>query len=203
MQRAVGIVWASPIRYRGSTVLLCCCTLFLGGLCGLMAANQVSGVGSSMLSEYTASLVEMTKGGQILRPDFLHLIWSNLRWPLFAFIACFTLAAMAILPVLLFSRGFLLSFAIGSMIRIMPNGGFRAALILFVLTALATLPALLLLCCSGMEHAAIRLQEKKRTRFYLSPRLAFGVAIGMLAGIFSEGYLVPVFFSALCHSIAG
>ena len=200
MRRVVGGAWHVATVHSRTCVYICIATFFLGGLCGIFSAGHVDGVGAEALWFYMQSFLHVAQSGQLRSPDFAGLIWTIFRWPLFTIICSMTIAGSVLIPALLLGRGFLLFFALSSLLRIMPSGGV-VVFVLLGLSALCSVPALLILSIQGLQHVGI--QRVKRERFHLPPRLIVGILSGFVACLLVDYYVVPVLFSALSHGMVG
>ena len=197
MRKIVGTTWVAATNHSNICVYICIASFFLGGLCGIFAARQLDGTGVAALTFYMQSFFHLAQNGPLISADFAELLWTFFRWPIFAVLCSMTVAGLALIPFLLMSRGFLLFFALSSLLRTIPSGG--VVFVLLGLSALWSVPALIVLCVQGFQRA--QRQRTRRERFYLSPRLVVGIMGGFLAGVLIDYYAVPVLFSALFHAL--
>ena len=197
MRRVVGTAWFVAINHSRICVYICIATFFLGGLCGIFAARQLDGIDVETLTFYMQSFFRLAQNGTLISADLAELLWMFFRWPIFAVLCSMTAAGLVLIPFLLMSRGFLLFFALSSLLRTIPSGG--VVFVLLGLSALCSVPALIVLSVQGFRHAQI--QRIRRERFYLPPRFTAGVLGGFFAGVLIDCYAVPVLFSALSHAL--
>lgn len=152
----------------------------LGALLGCLLAAQVGGGGNDSLSAYLQSYLTAAQTGAVLQPGVLAIAWETLRWPLFAFLMGFTALGMMGIPVLFAIRGFLLSFAVSSFVRIFGGAGAILAFFAFGLTGLVAVPVLFVLGVQGFAAS-----RELAGRFFGNDKrpLPFGRAYLLRCGI--------------------
>ena len=109
-----------------------------GALTGLLLAAQVGGEGQESLSAY------------------LQVYWEAARWPLLTLLLSFTSLGAVGIPAIFAVRGFLLSFAVASFVRIFGGAGAILAFFAFGFTGTISLPVLFLLGVQGLLSALAR-----------------------------------------------
>ena len=200
MRRLVGATWFSAVEHHSLCVHICVAAFFIGGLFGIFAGRSVNSYGAEALSLHLRLFLQAAQGGYLASSTPLELIWMIFRWPFLIVIFSMTVGGVALIPVLLLGRGFLLCFACSSLLAVVPGGG-GVIFVLLCLSALFSVPALLVLSAQGLCHAGA--QRIKRERFYLPPRLAAGVLGGFILCFLIDYYVVPMLVSALSHSVGG
>ena len=141
-------------------------------------------------------------GSVVLSPGLLSVLWESVRWPLFAFLMGFTALGVLGIPTLFAVRGFLLSFAVSSFVRMFGGTGGILAFFAFGITGLAAVPALFVLGFAGARELAGRALSGKKGVFPFGR--AYWVRCALCAGAVAlsavlEYWAVP----ALLCSVAG
>ena len=85
----------------------------------------------------------------------LSVVWSTIRWPVFAVLMGFTGLGLLGIPVLFSIRGFLLSFAITSFVRMFGGVGGVLAFLTFGVTGLVAIPVLFVLGVQSLAAARL------------------------------------------------
>lgn len=169
----------------------------MGLIAGTLMAGMVSGVGGDALSVYLESFLAMARTGDADTPALLPLLWELFRWPVAAVLLSLTLAGLVCLPLLFALRGFLLSFAIGSFVRMFGCVGCLLAVPVFGISGLAALPVLFVLGVLGWNKLQIRVSkpaaERKRTVLFGKAQLVqCGICTGVLCVcVLLERFVVP------------
>ena len=122
----------------------------IGALAGILLAAQVGGEGQESLSIYLQSYLEAAKTGNAIPPEPLAALWETIRWPLLTLLFGFTALGAIGIPIIFIVRGFLLSFAVSSFVRIVGGAGAILAFFAFGFTGLISLPVLFLLGVQGL-----------------------------------------------------
>lgn len=152
----------------------------LGGLLGCLLAAQVGGGGNDSLTAYLQSYLTAARTGAVTQPGLLPIVWETLRWPLFTFLMGFTALGMLGIPVLFAIRGFLLSFAVSSFVRLFGGAGAILAFFAFGLTGLVAVPVLFVLGVQGFASS-----RELAGRFFGNDKrpLPFGRAFLLRCGV--------------------
>lgn len=98
-----------------------------------------------MLHAYVTGYLTAARAGEAAPPHMLSVVWSTIRWPVFAVLMGFTGLGLLGIPVLFSIRGFLLSFAITSFVRMFGGVGGVLAFLTFGVTGLVAIPVLFVL----------------------------------------------------------
>ena len=125
----------------------------LGALVGLLLAAQVDGDGQESLSTYLLAYLEAARTGTATPPEPTAALWETARWPLLTLVLSFTAIGAVGIPVIFAVRGFLLSFAVSSFVRIFGGAGAILAFFAFGFTGMLSLPALFLVGVQGFLSA--------------------------------------------------
>ncbi|MEG0764884.1 MAG: stage II sporulation protein M [Pseudoflavonifractor sp.] len=124
---------------------------FLGGIAGCVLAAKVAGGGDESLNAYLSGFLAVAKAGELVAPSMLTLIWESMRWALLTVLLSFTALGLVGIPLLFCTRGFLLSFAIASFVRLPGGTGMLLALVVFGLSGCLAVPALFVLGAQGFS----------------------------------------------------
>ena len=95
------------------------------------------------------------RAGEAAPPHMLSVVWSTIRWPVFAVLMGFTGLGLLGIPVLFSIRGFLLSFAITSFVRMFGGVGGVLAFLTFGVTGLVAIPVLFVLGVQSLAAARL------------------------------------------------
>lgn len=178
--------------------------LFLGGsVAGCIAAGVIRD-DSGALTEYIRSYLSALEQDRAL-VRFFPVLWETMRFPLAVFLLSLTALGVVGLPILFALRGFLLSYAVSALFRLLGAQGLLLAFVLFGVSALFWMPALFELGVQGLLGSYGLLRRVTGDGRY---PLRFGggffvrsgvcaAAVCLCAGV--ECFAVPV----LLHMIAG
>ena len=146
------IVGFGPVPLDGlaPTLAVLSAAFSVGALVGLLLAAKVAGAGQESLSAYLQSYLEAAKAGNATPPELPTALWEAARWPLLTLLLSFTALGAVGIPAVFAVRGFLLSFAVSSFVRVLGGAGAVLAFFAFGVTGLITLPTLFLLGVQGM-----------------------------------------------------
>lgn len=153
MRKRIVHIWDVPAGGLLSALCVVSVCFAAGGLLGWVLAAQVGGGGNDSLTAYLQSYLAAAQSGQAAAPDLLSVLWETLRWPLFTFFMSFTALGVLGIPVLFAMRGFLLSFAVSSFVRMFGGAGGVLAFFAFGLTGLVAVPVLFVLGTQGFMAA--------------------------------------------------
>lgn len=161
--RILDLPWAA---WLPGLVLLSACFLF-GSIAGCLLAGGVAEAESGTLAAYVEGYLTAARSGSLEVPGTLTVLWETARWPLLTFLLAFTALGMIGLPVLFAVRGFLLSFAVASFIRVLGGAGSILAFLLFGVNGLLTIPVLFVLGVQGISSCRVLASrlvgERRRT----------------------------------------
>ena len=108
-----------------------------------------------MLHAYVTGYLTAARAGEAAPPHMLSVVWSTIRWPVFAVLMGFTGLGLLGIPVLFSIRGFLLSFAITSFVRMFGGVGGALAFLTFGVTGLVAIPVLFVLGVQSLAAARL------------------------------------------------
>ncbi len=152
-KRIVGF-WDMPQGGITPALAVLSAAFAVGALVGLLLAAQVGGEGQESLSTYLQAYLAAAKTGSAAPPEPAAVVWEAVRWPLLTLLLSFTALGAVGIPAIFAVRGFLLSFAVSSFVRIFGGAGAILAFFAFGFTGLISLPALFLLGVQGLLSAA-------------------------------------------------
>lgn len=174
-------------------VMILSASFLLGTVLGCLAAGGVGESETGPLTNYIQRFLLAAREGRMLRPEFPAILWETVRWPLLTVLFSFTVLGLAGIPALFFLRGFLLSFAVASFVRVLGGEGMVLALLIFGTTAVISIPVIFVLGMQGFSSCrrlALRLLEGKRS----GAAPAYGQTFYLRCGLCSAALLVSVFF---------
>ena len=123
------------------TVVLFVC--FLGaGAAGCLVVSAAGQQGVDSLSAFLRDYLSMLEEGSGTSPGIWPVMWELCRWPLLVLLLGFTALGAVAVPVVFCVRGFLLSYAMASFVRVFGAAGLFAAFAVFGMTALVSVPVL-------------------------------------------------------------
>lgn len=141
--------------------------------CWTVAAAGSTGIDT--LSSFLRDYLNLLDDGSALSPSIWAVIWELCRWPALVLLLGFTALGAVAIPAMFCVRGFLLSYALASFVRVFGVTGIFAAFAVFGMTALVSVPVLF---CMGAFA------------FPSSLRLAAGVLGSRQAGLFPKEKLL-------------
>ena len=139
-------------RLRPTLTVLSACFV-LGGLLGCLLAAYVSAGGEDALSVYLDTYLTAIRAGTLNAPDPLAALWENLRYCTICALFGFTALGAFLIPALFLARGFLLTFAMASLVRRLGSGGLLLSFAALGIPAVMTVPPLFLLGVQGFLTA--------------------------------------------------
>mgnify|MGYP006891728372 CR=1 FL=1 len=107
------------------------------------------------VNAYVTGYLTAARAGEAVPPHMLSVVWSTIRWPVFAVLMGFTGLGLLGIPVLFSIRGFLLSFAITSFVRMFGGVGGVLAFLTFGVTGLVAIPVLFVLGVQSLAAARL------------------------------------------------
>lgn len=137
---------------QAAVVPMLCMAFLLGSIAGCIAAGLVHIENGGQLTNYLYGCLDgFVQEDAPVR--FFRVLWQTIRIPLGALVLSFTALGILGLPLLFAMRGFMLCYAISIFYRVFGAVGLLLALILFGITAILWLPALLRIGTQGMVSA--------------------------------------------------
>lgn len=186
MRKRIVRIWDVPLGSVLTALGIIAAAFSLGALAGMLLVSQVGGSGHDSLSAYLESYLRAAQAGTAAAPGLAAILWETIRWPLFTFLMGFTALGAVGVPVLFAARGFLLSFAVSSFVRMFGGAGAILAFFSFGLTGMVAIPTLFVL---GVQS------------FAAAHKLAVGARGGGKRPVpFGQAYLIR---SGLCAAALG
>ena len=185
MRRAVAGVWDVPGEGGGPALAAVGISFFLGSAAGCLLASAAGGSGVESLTAYVQGFLSAAEKGSVQPPALLPLMWEVLRWPVLTVGLGFTALGVLGIPILFSVRGFLLSFAVSSFVRMFGSEGCFAAALIFGVSGAVSIPALFVLGVQGLT-ASVRLAGRTigESRRGSPFGRAYFVRCGMCVGAF-------------------
>lgn len=134
--------WTFSFGQSGTLVFLSVLFLF-GGIVGCFFSRFSIGVESESLVSYLADYMALVQKGE-MRKDFWNTAWNEFRYVLFIALFGMTPFKRVGVPLVLFLRGFFLSFSVGCLVQTFGAGGICLGAFLFLLPAFFWGPVLFL-----------------------------------------------------------
>lgn len=151
MRRTVAGLWDVPSEGVTPALVAVSACFFAGSVAGCLLCANVAGGGGDSLSVYLRAFLAAAGTGDVGSVPLFPLLWEVLRWPLLAVLLGFTALGLLFIPVLFAIRGFLLSFAVSSFVRMFGGAGGVLAFLVFGIPELAAIPALFVLGVQGLQ----------------------------------------------------
>lgn len=146
-------IWDLPSNGVTAALIIMAVVFFIGGLAGCTLAGRAEGGGEAALSGYLDGFLNVAVSGEMVKPEFILLLWKVIRWPFLAFILGFTPIGLIGVPVLFLIRAFLLSFSIASFFHVLGIKGLFFAFSVLGITGLLYVPVLFVLGIQSFLNA--------------------------------------------------
>lgn len=156
------------------------------------------GYQNSDLGSYLSEYFRLAACGG-LRFTFSSVIWDIFKWPFAILLFGCTLLGSVIIPLLVFLRGFLLSYASACLIIFFGYDGFAVALTLFFITVVLELPVFFVFADEFLRSngkICFKSGSRDSVNFHFGLLLT-GVGVLIIASIF-QWIAVPGLFTAVC-----
>ncbi len=151
MRRTVAGIWDVPADGAAPALIVLAASFFLGAAAGCILASRVDGDALEGLGSYISAFLAASGAGEVTAPALLPLLWETLRWPLITAVLGFTALGLLGIPILFAVRGFLLSFAAASFVKVLGGTGGLLAFLLFGISGMVSVPALFVLGVQGFN----------------------------------------------------
>lgn len=206
MRKRIVRFWDMPPGHAAPALVLLSAAFAAGALAGLLMAARVDGGGQESLGSYLHAYLEAAKTGGAVPPELAPALWESARWPLLTLLLSFTVLGVVGIPAVFVVRGFLLSFAVSSFVRIFGAAGAILAFFAFGFSGTISLPVLFVLGVQGLLSAlnlAGRTAGGGRGPVVLRDR-AFWMRVGLCAGgliltALLECWAVPVLLASVAE----
>lgn len=158
----------SGVRREGIALcFLLACFIFAGVLGCSFAAASSQAQKASLSVFLRAYMTLFAEGCQ--PPSVWSVCTDFFLWPLLVLLAGVSSPGVALIPLMLAARGFLLSYAISSFYFTFGLPGIGAAAVVFGLTLCSVVPALFAVGCPAFLASAAALRGRGRSRPIISP----------------------------------
>lgn len=189
---------------KGLPLLLVSAGFALGTLSGCLFVASVSGGGNAALMAYITDFFLAAQSGTLTGPGLFSAGWTVLRWPLLVILLGCTVVRFVGIPVVLFLRGFLLSFTAAAFVVVLGRVGVLFAFLLLGVGSLVTVPVLFILSARSLAYPAQTSQKGRKgiLRQFTEPAETLTnilCALALLLATLWEAYLVPVIISGASH----
>ncbi len=197
MKKKVTKVLYLPASGNTAILLILSIAFLLGCFAGCVLTNQLGEQGVETLCSYLDGFLSTFHAEQLVFPEFYVTLFEILRWPLIVVVFGTTPLGLVGIPIIFLLRGFLLSFSIASVFRVMGLSGLWVSLILFGITAVIYVPVLFnfgvqFFQVSGYSVSRFNGESKKCTSISrtLIIRSVIGIILFVLCA-FIECFITP------------
>lgn len=200
-------VWSISDAAYVVPVILLTSLFLLGGAAGCLMSSWVGGGGSDGLAEYIRSYLLTAQEGTGSAPSVPALLWDVFRYPAAVWALGFTALGLVGIPAVFAVRGFFLSFAISSFVRMFGGYGLMLAAVVFGIPSAFSIPVLFVLGSQGWvasRSLAERLSGgRRRTSPYDRPYWGrCGMcAAGLLLCVWVEQFVTVRLLAAMAGSL--
>lgn len=195
--RKMGRRLRSAPAWDGLTRLAFLAICFAVGALGGFFFSGWTGENPALL-EYLNRYFQMAGQGNGVDPSLWSSVWDLVRWPLAAFLLGSTAFGIVGVPVLLGVRGFLLSFAAATFVRLFGLPGMAVSLAAFGVTALVAVPVLFAVSADAFRQAQGRLSGE-RPPTWCQRLQAFPPCAGLLVlAVALQQTVMPALLCAVC-----
>lgn len=176
-----------------------------GTILGTFIAGSIDNSGNSAMYGDINNYIKLIESGSFERADFLSAAFSAYKYHVLVIFLGLSIPGFVVIPVVSGVRGFYLSFSIAAFIRVFGSGGALAAIGLFGLTAIITVPCLFILsaqsfnasyglCQTIRGKTKILLAQNYSGAYFLRCIICLAV---LFLSVIVEIYLTPWFVSAV------
>lgn len=182
-----------PAAVLLSAIFLCGC------IAGTFAASNISS--GSEVSKYINLYIQMAREhpdtGSLLGLAFL----NSFKYHVLAVLFGLSVLGVGLVPLVVLVRGFTLSFAVTSFVKVLGNGGFLLAFYAFGIQCIITLPCLIILASQALTMSASLVSNgRKKIGQVMTPaffaRLAICSLALAIAAVF-EALFTPLLISSI------
>lgn len=196
VRRMEGRFRSAP-AWDGLTQLVFLGVCFAAGTLGGFFFSSWSG-DDPALPDYLRRCFEAAGQGNWPEPSLWSSIWELGRWPLAAFLLGSTALGAAGIPLLLGARGFLLSFAVATLVRLFGLPGMAASLTAFGVSALAAVPVLFVVSSDAFCQSLGRLSGERPPAWGQRARALTPCAGLLVLAVALQQTVMPALFTAVC-----
>lgn len=168
----------------------------LGALGGFFLSGW-SGEDPALL-EYLHSYFQAAGQGCGMELSLWSSIWDLVRWPLAAFLLGSTALGALGIPLLLGARGFLLSYAAATFVRLFGLPGMAASIAALGVSALAAVPVLFVVSADAFDQSLGRLSGERSPAWGQRAQTLTPCAGLLVLAVALQQTMMPALFSAVC-----
>lgn len=198
--RRMGTRLRLPPAWDGLTRLSVLGVCFAAGVIGGFLFS-CWGQEDTRLLEYLSRYLRAVGQGSGVEPPLLLCAWELARWPLAAFLLGSTALGVLGLPVLLGIRGFLLTFAASTFIRLFGLPGLAASLAAFGVTALVEVPVLFVTASDALRQSLGRLSGERAPTWGQRAQALAPCAGLLVLAVALQQTLMPALLAAVCSRL--
>ncbi len=195
--RRIGSRLRFPLTWDGLTQLVILCVCFAAGVVGGFLFS-CWGRDDAELLEYLSHYFQALGKGEGAEPSLWLSVWDLSRWPLAAFFLGSTALGVVGVPLVLGIRGFLLSFAAATFIRMFGLSGLAASLAAFGVSALVAVPVLFVTAADAFRQSLSRLSGERVPSWSLRAQMLAPCAGAMMLAVALQQTLMPTLLSVVC-----
>lgn len=190
------------------TLVILLFSFFLGSFAACILVSRIDGADNGILNQYFSDYFSAIRSAEDINPDLWLLFWDVFRWPLLILLLGVSPIGLLCIPVVFLARGFLLSFSIASLFRVLGSSGLLIAFSIFGVSGAVCVPILFVLgirCFVLSGVVTKRLCGAGRTHVSLNRADIVCIVIcmaGLCAGLLVEYCLVPdllLYLSNIIH----
>lgn len=207
MQKRWVKVWSAHSGIWLPSILLLSATFLIGGFIGCLLASWVGRGGGEELAEYIRSYLLTVREGGGSSPSVPTMVWDVFRYPLMVAVLGFTALGLIGIPAVFAVRGFFLSFAISSFVRILGGAGLLLAAVVFGIPGMISIPVLFVLGTQGWMASRSIAERVSHNGRYTSPyNRAYwarcgGCMVGLFLCVWVERFVTAGLLAALVGSL--
>lgn len=166
-----------------------------GGLLGVCFSRLISGI---TLSDYFLSYFSAIEQGSVTS-NLFSSIWINLKTPFLTFFLGFTFLGVIILPLLFVVEGFIFTFSISTLCRLLGISGFIPSFFLFCIPTLLWIPLVFMLGLESFYASLLLIGRGKNEEAY--PKYyffrSFFCLTGILFRVLFECFFLPIIMQGI------
>ena len=192
----------SASSWDGLTQLIIVAICFaVGSVSGFLFS--VSGDENPELLDYLQQYFRLMGAENGVEPPLLDTIWDLVRWPLAAFLLGLTPVGAVGVPLIMGGRGFLLSYAATTFVRLFHLPGMVVVLAVFGVTVFLAVPTLFVVAADAFRQSLSRLPGAMSSPVHWTQRArALAPCAGLLTlAVALQQTVMPVLFSTVCTQL--
>lgn len=197
-----------PLAGNKVTLAILLISFFLGSFAACILVSRIDGADNGILNQYFSDYFSALRSAEDIHPELWSLFWDVFCWPLLIVVLGISPIGLLCIPVVFLARGFLLSFSIAALFRVLGGSGLLIAFSIFGISGAVCVPILFVLGirCFVLSGAVTkRLCGTGKTHALLNQADIVCIVIciaGLCAGLLVEYCLVPnllLYFSNIIY----